>query len=146
MSSRTPVEIADRLSRKRALASAIAAAGFLLVQVLTHPFFGTDAQHPRTGMWAVNAFALLLILATGGGLVYNHQLRELLRDELSRSHYRTAVIAGYWIAMAVAMGLIVLPISRQMGAQEAIYLIVTPSIAAALLTFAYLEHRAHRDA
>ena len=146
MLSKTPVEIADRLSRKRALASAIAAAVFLMVQVLTHPFFGVDAQHPRTGMWAVNAFALLLILATGGGLVYNRQIRQLLHDELSRSHYRTAVIAGYWIAMTVAMGLIVLPVSQGMGAREAVYLIVTPSIPAALLTFAYLEHRAHRDA
>jgi hypothetical protein len=149
MQSKTPVEIADKLSRRRAAGVAIAAAVFILVQVATNPFFvgGPDtAPHARPGMWAVNAVALLLLLATGGGFVWKGQIRALVNDEVSRSNYKTAVVAGFWVAMTTALGLYLLPVFRDFTSREAIYLIVTASVAVALLTFSYLELRAHRDA
>ena len=149
MQSQTPVEIADRVSRRRSIGVAIAAAVFLLVQLVSRPFFnggGDPVSRLRIDMWAVNAGFLLLVLASGGGLIYSRRVRSLMNDEVSRNNYRTAVIAGYWIAMAVAMGVFFLSRLASLTAQEAVYLIVTPSVATALLAFSYLEHRAHRDA
>ncbi len=72
MQSKSIVDLADQISRKRAIGVAVAAGVFLLIQVVARPFFlaGADSAHlSRLTMWAINAAALLLLLATGGGLV-----------------------------------------------------------------------------
>ena len=150
MDSNAPVEIADRISRKRAGGVAAAALVFLVVQMVLRPFFlgGIDASHAGTKVdwWAVNAVALLILLATGGGLLQKGQIRALVNDEVSRSHYRTAVAAGYWVAMASAMGLYFVSRFRSLRASDVVFIVVTLSISTALLAFSYLELRAHRDA
>ncbi len=148
MTSKSPVEIADVISRKRAALVALAAIAFL-AHVVARPLLsgGLDAaHHARTDLWAVNALLLLAILATGGFLLNRRAVRALVNDEVSRSNYRTAVVAGYWVAMATAMGLFVVPAFQGLAVREAVYIIVSASLVVALLAFAYLEHRAHRDA
>lgn len=148
MRSKSTVEIADRYSRKRAFGIAVAAVVFLVIQVLVRPFLSgpPDPGHQtRIDWWAVNALALLLLLATGGGLLNRRQIRALVNDEISRLHYKMAVVAGYWVAMAAAMGLYAVPRFQDITARQAIFVMVTSSIVVALLTFAYLEHRALRE-
>jgi cell division protein FtsW (lipid II flippase) len=124
----------------------LAAGAFVLVQLVARPFFAAGhPNHLEVSMWAVNAIALLALLATGGGVIYSRQVRALVNDEVARSHYRTAVVAGFWVAMATAMALYVLAGFRSVTAREAVYAVVTPSVAVALLAYAYLEHRAQRD-
>jgi cell division protein FtsW (lipid II flippase) len=149
MQSKKSVEIADRVSRKRAVGAAVAASVFLAIQVITRPFFVSGietAQRAKIDLWAVNAIVLLLLLATGGGLMWRSQIRALVNDEVSRSNYKTAVNAGFWVAMASAMGLYLLPGFNTFTSREAVYVIVTASVCVALLVFSYLELRAHRDA
>ena len=69
-----------------------------------------------------------------------------MNDEVSRAHYKSAVGIGYWIAMIIAMGLYAFAGERNFTAREAIYLIVTPSVGFALLSFSWLGLRAHSDA
>jgi membrane protease YdiL (CAAX protease family) len=143
------VEIADRMSRKRAVLAAVAAAAFLAVQVIARPFFvaGLDAaRHTRIDFWALNALALLLVLATGGGLLNRRQLRALVNDEISRAHRHTAIVMGYWVAMAAAMTLFMFQSHFPFTGGEVVYIIVSSSLVVALLAFSYLEYRAHRDA
>ena len=145
----SPVEIADKVSRKRALAVAIAAGVFLMIQIVTRPVFNSEpdtAHLSRLIMWALNAAALLLLLYTGGGLMQKREIRALVNDEITRANSRSAVNVGYWIAMSIAMGLYALAGYRDLTAREAIYLIVTPSVGIALIAFSWLELRAHRDA
>ena len=145
----SPVEIADKVSRKRAFAVAIAAGVFLMIQIVTRPVFNSEpdtAHLSRLIMWALNAAALLLLLYTGGGLMQKREIRALVNDEITRANSRSAVSVGYWIAMSIAMGLYALAGYRNLTAREAIYLIVTPSVGIALLAFSWLELRAHRDA
>lgn len=150
MESPSRVELADRISRKRAVVVAAAAIVFFVAQLMLRPFFdhGIHAARPETRLdwWAVNAALLLAVLATGGGLANKPAIRALVNDEVSRSHYRTAVVAGYWVAMGSAMGLYVLSKFRSLDAPDAIFVIVTLSISVALLAFSWLELRAHRDA
>lgn len=148
MERKTAVEIADRYSRKRAVGVAAAALAFLLIQIVARPFFidePASARDLRIALWAVNAVALLLLLATGGGLINSRQIRSLVNDDVSRSNYKTAVIGGHWVAMTVAMALYVVPRFASITAREAVYVVVTPSLVVALLAFSYLEYRAHRD-
>ena len=148
MQSKSPVELADQVSRRRAIAVALAAAVFLIIQIVTRPVFNSEpetAHLSRVIMWAVNAAALLLLLFTGGGLAQKKEIRALVNDEVTRMHYKSAVATGYWTAMIIAMGLYALSGYRNLTAREAIYLIVTPSVGLALLAFSWLELRAHRD-
>ncbi len=146
--SRTPVEIADDVSRKRAIILAVAAVAFLVIQVVARPFFvaaGAQVTGVQRTLWAVNAAVLLAILATGGGLLNSSRIRALVNDDVSRSNYRKAVAAGFWVAMLAAMGLYVANVASQ-TARDAVYLIVSASVVVSSLAFAWLEHRAHRDA
>jgi hypothetical protein len=144
------IEIADRMSRRRAVVVAAAAIIFLAVQGVSHPSFTdgvADARATRMDWWAVNVLVLLAALATGAsGLLNPRGLRALVNDEVSRDHLRTSITLAYWLAMAIAMTLYFLPAFRGRSAQEAVYTIVTPSVASALLAFSFLELRAHRDA
>jgi hypothetical protein len=147
MMSRTPVEIADEVSRKRSIIFAVAAAAFLLIQVVARPYFlhaGAQVTGVQRTMWAVNAAVLLLCLGTGGGLLNNSQIRMLVNDEVSRGNYRQAVTAGFWVAMIAGLGLYVVD-AAGLGAREAVYVIVTAGVSVSCLAFAWLEHRAHRD-
>jgi hypothetical protein len=148
MDSRSPVEIADQFSRRRVTLIAVATLVFLGIQVIAGPFWGISRGTPYIAQlgWAINAFFLLLMLAIGSGLLRNRRLRALVDDEVSRHNREMGIIAGYWVAMATAMGLYVATAFRTFTAREALYLVVTPSVGVALLTFSYLEWRAHRDA
>lgn len=150
MKSNNPVEIADRYSRKRTILVAFAALTFTVIHLAVRsPFVdgSLTADYANAEvMWAVNAFALLLLLATGGGLLNRPEIRFLVNDEVARENYRSAVGAGYWAAMTTAMGLFVAPGAERFTARDAVFLIVTAGVGMALLAFAYLEHRAHLDA
>src|SRR4051812_16607234 len=107
MQSKSPVEIADMLSRRRAWGVGAAAAAFLIVQLITRPFFSSEvtSSHTSTVMWGINAGALLLLLVVGGGWGYGREVRVLVNDEVSRANHHRAVWMGYWIAMVIAMTL-----------------------------------------
>lgn len=142
------VEVADRNSRKRATGAIVAALAFLAIQVIARPVFaGAEAGGgTRIDWWAVNAVALLAVLATGGGLLNRREVRALVHDDLSRDHLRSATAAGYWVAMGLGLALYLVPAFRGLGAREAVYVIVTGSIVVSLLAFAVFERRAHGDA
>jgi hypothetical protein len=147
MSPENVVDVADRISRKRALGTALAAGAFLVVQIIVHPVF--RSEHGATGirayMWAINAAALLLFLLPLGGVAWGRRVRALVNDDISRDHARIGEVVGFWTAMIVALGLYVLPVGQHLTAREATYLVVTPATGVALLVFAWLESRAHRD-
>lgn len=144
--NQTPaVDTADTYSRKRAALLVVAVAAFVVIHGILRPFFYTGS---RDGIdwWAITVAVLLGVLATGGGLLNARQIRALVHDDVSRSHTRTASSIGYWVAMIAAMTVYLVPITRVQTGREAIYVVVTSSLVAALLAFSYLEFRAHADA
>ena len=145
--SRSPVEVADRMSRKRAVLVAVAALLFV-VQAVVRPFIGTglDGGGTRVDWWAINVVLLLALFATGGGLLNSRQLRALVNDEVARDNYRTAVLAGFWVAMVSAMTVYLVPRLEAITARAAVYTVVSAGVSVTLLAFAFLELRAHRDA
>jgi hypothetical protein len=149
MQTKSPVEIAHTLSRKRAWVVAAAAIMFLVAQAANLPLAEPRPEMHRlkVDMWALNATLLLIGLA-GGAVPWTkgRQIRALMNDEVTRAHMRTAMAVGFWVAMVTAMALYWLPASASLSAAAAVYVIVTASIAIALLAFAWMEHRALRDA
>jgi hypothetical protein len=147
MESRQLVDVAERASRKRAIGFAVATLVFVMVQLFGRPVFvgGGIASGPRFYLWVANAAVLLLCLLTGGGLMNRRQIRSLINDEVARSHYRSAVTAGFWVAMTVALAFFVVPALQARTAAEAVYAVVTSSVVVALLLFSHLEYHAHGD-
>ena len=150
MQSHDLVEIADRNSRARAYVMAAAGIVFLLLHVIFRSQLGmgpeTAGHLTRRVMWVVNVVFLLLGLWTGGGILNNRQIRALVNDEVSQSNYRTSVILGFWVAMVTALALYVFPALQRLTGPDVLYTVVTYSVSVAVLKFAYLEFRAHRDA
>ena len=140
------VELADRLSRRRAWLAIGAALVFVVVQFVTWPLtFQAGVHGGRADAWAINALVLLGILATGGGIFARRSLWALVHDELAQVHLHRAVRAGYWVAMTLAFVLYFGPWFAGFTGRQAIYVIVAGSVVVALLTFAVLESRAHAE-
>jgi len=120
-------EKAGRLVRQRAGLFAAQAALFLVWQGL---FFLTPPETPlrsvdslRLWTWLVWVVALLVLLATGGGLLRRRSLRALLNDEFTRRNRTQAYVAGFWAAAISAVGLYVLNLFDAVTTREAIHLI-----------------------
>ena len=64
----------------------------------------------------------------------------------TREHRRTGFVNGFWAACLTAIGVYVVDMFEPLSGRDAVHIILTVAIAVALLTFARLERRAHRDA
>lgn len=145
MSEASDVERAEGLGRRRARVFAVQAILFLGWQGL---FFSGPADDPmrtvsavKLSAWFVWALVLLVLLATGGGFLRHRRLRGLLNDELTRQHRTRAYVTGFWISAAACIGLYLVGMFEPVSGREAIHIILSAGIGAALLTFALLERR-----
>jgi MFS family permease len=148
MSHPNDIDLADRLSRRRAWLSPAMAILFLSGQAL----YAVAPHDPspivdrvKVAAWIVWTLVLLLLLATGGGLTRSRQVRALLDDEATRANRGRAYAVGFWLAVGTAIGIYALTAFDTVKPREAIHIIITAALAGALLTFGILEHRAHRD-
>ncbi|HEY0027449.1 MAG TPA: hypothetical protein VGC35_06230 [Allosphingosinicella sp.] len=142
------IERADTLGRRRARLLPLLACFFILQQV---SYFsgaedsGRTVDHFKIGAWLVLTAALLMLLSTGGSWLQRRNVRALLNDEVSRSNRGDGMKAGFLAAMIGGIGIHILTFFEPVSGREAVHLIVTVGIAAALLRFGFLERRAHRD-
>jgi hypothetical protein len=141
-------ETAERLSRRRARMMPVMAVLFLSGQTI----FAIGPDDPirtvdqvKVAAWLVWALALLLLLATGGAVFRRRKVRDLMDDEATRAHRARAYAVGFWLAICTAVGIYALTAFDRVMPREAIHIILTVSLAGALLTFGILERRALRD-
>jgi hypothetical protein len=148
MVQETDQETAERLTRRRARLLPAMAVLFIAGQGVyfsdvAEPMRAVDAT--KISAWLVWALALLLALATGGGLLRSKKVRALLNDEATRDHRLRGIAFGFWAAMAGCVMIYVLSAFEPMSARESIHLVLTLGVGAALLRFGVLERRALRD-
>lgn len=139
------VETADRLSRRRARMMIPLALMFFLQQAAF--FSNPPDQRPvslvRLGGWTALALVILAGLVTGGFWFRPKAVRQLMDDEITRAHRAQALSLGFTLAMLTGVALFVLQVFVPVDAPEAIHLILSVGIGAALLRFSILERRAH---
>ena len=143
------VELAERLSAKRARMLPFLAIIYISQQAT---FFAGEAppgvrevDHVKIGAWLVLSLVLLLALATNGFWFRSKEVRALIDDESTRAHRSTAMSLGFIAAMLGAMLLYFLNQFEAITAREAIHVILSLGLGAALVRFGMLERRAHRD-
>jgi hypothetical protein len=149
MATQSDIEAADRLSRRRARMLPMLAIVFLLQQAA---YFGDRfADGDRTvdrvkiAAWLVLSVVLLLALATGGFWFKPKAVRALMDDEVTRANRADAFRIGFLVTMAAAIALYFVSLFEPVGGRDAIHILMTIGIAAALLRFGYLERHALKD-
>lgn len=144
---RSVTEEAERLTHKRARVMPVLAVLLISQQAVYFNELGSSgAQKFKIAAWLVLALVLLAGLATGGAWFRRRAVRELINDETTRDHRRRACAAGFWAVMGGAIILYMLDMFEPVRGRDAIHIIMTAGIGAALLTFGRLERRALRDA
>ncbi|HEX8669303.1 MAG TPA: hypothetical protein VF727_13125 [Allosphingosinicella sp.] len=145
------METAERLGRRRARALPVLAILFISQQASY--FAGSRAdQAGRLGgdfnvsAWLVLSIVLLAALATGGAWFRSKRVRALLNDEVTRAHRTEAFRIGFLATMMGAIALYCMSLFVPIEGREAIHVLMTVGLAAALLRFGKLERRALRDA
>jgi protein-S-isoprenylcysteine O-methyltransferase Ste14 len=148
MTDAADVERAERLGRRRAWLFAVQALLFFFWQFLFFSGQAEDGLHKVSGArlssWLVWTMLLLVLLATGGGLLRHRKLRALLDDELTRSHRTRAYVNGFWAAMAGAIAVYIFEMLHPFSSREAVHIIVSAGLGTGLLTFAFLQRGSAR--
>jgi hypothetical protein len=145
--SQTDFEIADRISRRRARMFPLLGIYFLAGQAI----FLRHAAEPeriasfKISAWLVWAVVLLLALAFAGGQFRGARIHALVEDEVSRANRARGYAAGFWGGCIAAIGLYVLTMFEPVTGREAIHIILTATVASALIRFGTLERRALKN-
>ena len=149
MTEASDVEKAEKLGRRRARMFVFQGLIFLIWQTT---FFTTPigaplrtVDHVKISAWLVWAVALLVLLATGGGLLRSPQVRALLDDELTRRHRIRAYVTGFWLAVASGLALYVIGMFEDITAREVIHTILSVAIGSAIFSFGISERRGYSD-
>lgn len=143
------IETADRLTRRRARMLPLLVIIFLTQQA---SYFAAVAEegtrtvdHVKIGAWLVLSIVMLLALTTGGFWLKPARIRALMDDEVTRANRTEAFRIGFLVTMVGAIALYFVTWFEPVSGREAIHLLMTLGLAAALLRFGFLERRALKD-
>lgn len=145
MQTPSNVELADRLSRRRARVLPVLGILFIAGQPIYFTNGGGDASHLKIEAWLVWAVVLLLALAFAGGQWRGKAVRALVEDEMSRANRLRGYAAGFWAGCLATIALYGFSLFDEVKGREALHIVLTVSIAAALIRFGTLERRALKD-
>ncbi len=143
-------EKAEYLSKRRARMLPALAIIFLSQQA---SFFSqisggehVSAEGAKISAWLVLSVVLLFGLATKGFWLEPKEVRDLVDDENTRASRNEAMRWGFLFAMGGAIAVYILTMFDAVTGREAVHIVMSFGIAAALLRWSILEKRALRDA
>ena len=147
-----PMSVAEKavyLSNRRARMLPALAVIFLSQQAT---FFSQmsgqhlSAEKAKISAWLVLSIVMLFGLATKGFWLERKEVRDLIDDENTRANRNEAMRWGFLFSMAAAIAVYILTMFDTVTGREAVHIVMSFGIAAAVLRWGVLERRAHRDA
>jgi len=149
MNGRSIAERAEYLSKRRArMLPALAViflsqqATFFLQMAAPGPH---SAERAKIGAWLALSVILLAALASKGFWLQPREVRDLIDDENTRANRNEAMRWGFLFAMGSAIAVYVLTMFDTVSGREAVHIIMTFGLAAALIRWGLLERRAYKD-
>src|SRR3982750_3921575 len=143
----TVAEKAEYLSKRRARMLPALAVIFLSQQAT---FFSqmsgaehVSAERAKISAWLVLSVVLLFGLATKGFWLERKEVRELVDDENTRANRAEAMRWGFLFEMGSAIAIYVLTMFDVVTGRQAVHIVLSFGIAAALIRWGVLERRAH---
>ena len=105
-----------------------------------------SAYAVKISAWLVLSIVLLAALSTKGFWLQPKAVRDLIDDENTRANRAEAMRWGFLFSMGAAIAVYALTMfETDVTARDAIHIVMTIGIAAALVRWGILERRAHRD-
>jgi hypothetical protein len=150
MADRSIAEKAEFLSRRRARTLPALAIIFLSQQATFFTTVNSPAPHSayavKISAWLVLSVVLLAALATKGFWLQPKEVRDLIDDENTRANRAEAMRWGFLFAMGAAIGVYLLTMfDPSVTARDAVHMVMTFGLAAALIRWGILERRAYRN-
>ena len=142
---------AELLSKRRARMLPALAVIFLSQQAAFFSTLGVDDGRPVTTLkvsaWLLLSIVILAALATKGFWLERREVRDLIDDENTRANRNDAMRWGFLWSMAAAIGVYALTMFKvEITARDAVHIVMTVGIPAALIRWGMLERRAMADA
>ena len=142
---------AEYLSKRRMRTLPMLAIVFLSQQAAFVSTLGpreqTSVYTAKVSAWLVLSIVILATLATKGFWLEPKAVRDLIDDENTRANRNDAMRWGFLFSMAAAIAVYALTLfDVQMSARDAVHIVLTVGIPAALIRWGLLERRAHRNA
>lgn len=149
MVERSVAEKAEYLSKRRARMLLPLAIIFLSQQAAFFSTVNSPAPHSayavKISAWLVLSIVLLAALATKGFWLQPREVRDLIDDENTRANRSEAMRWGFLFSMGTAIGVYALALfDTSLTARDAVHLVLTVGLLAALVRWGVLEKRAHR--
>ena len=105
-----------------------------------------SAYAVKISAWLVLSIVLLAALSTKGFWFQPKEVRDLIDDENTRANRNEGMRWGFLFSMAAAIGVYALTLfDMTVTARDAIHIVMTIGLAAALIRWGILERRAHKD-
>ena len=149
MPTSSEIEAADRLSRTRARMVLALAVIFISQQgafIAARMEEGArTVDNVKIGAWLVLSIVLLLVLATGGAWLRPKNVRALMEDEVTRANRAEAFRLGFLVTMVAGILLYVVTLFEPVAGRDAIHILMSIGLVAALIRFGMLERRAFSD-
>jgi hypothetical protein len=148
MSDLSITEKVERLSYRRSRMLVVMAILLIAQQGVffsDHPGADGTVDQVKISAWLVLSAVILTALWTGGAWFQPKGVRDLLNDEGTRANRSQAFSIAFLASMMGCIGLYLLTMFTRVEVREAIHIVLTIGLTAALLTFARLERRAHRN-
>jgi hypothetical protein len=144
-------EKAEYLSSRRARMLPALAVIVLTQQAAFLSTLNSPAPHAaytvKISAWLVLSIVILAALATKGFWLEPKEVRDLIDDENTRANRNDAMRWGFLFSMAGAIAVYALTLfDVSLTARDAVHIVMTVGIPAALIRWGVLERRAHRDA
>jgi len=144
-------EKAEYLSKRRARMLPALAVIFLSQQAAFLSTLNSPAPHSayavKISAWLVLSIVILAALATKGFWLERKEVRDLIDDENTRANRNDAMRWGFLFSMGGAIAVYALTLfDVSITARDAVHIVMTVGIPAALIRWGILERRAYRDA
>ena len=87
------------------------------------------------------ACALLMLVATGGGLFRSAEVRAILDDELARAHRADAYRNAFWALIGIALGAYLSTQVVEIPSRLLAHIMLSAGVLVAVATLAFLRRR-----
>jgi len=143
-------EKAEYLSRRRARMLP-ALAVIYITQQATYFTVPSGTAHravddAKISAWLVFSGILLAALSTKGFWLARREVRAMIDDELTRANRLDAMRFGFIFAMLTCIVIYAITMFEPVNGRDAVHVILSDGLGAALIRWGWLEWVAHRDA
>jgi hypothetical protein len=150
MDERSISQKADDLSRRRARVLPALAIIYITQQASYVTMRSGPADRPvdqlKISAWLVLSAILLAAIATKGFWLQPREVRSLIDDEVTRANRSDAMRFGFMFGMLTCIVVYFITMFEPVNGRDAVHIVMSDGLGAALIRWGWLEHRAHRDA